>query len=74
MVALPGLFPCWQIVVEAAETVLVESVGHRLMVALPVFLEVIQKISVTAVLENQVCWSCIKKKKGKPINPEYLFR
>lgn len=60
MSALPGLSPCLHIVVESAKTVLVESVGHRLVVALPVFLEIIQKISVTAVLENQVWWPCIK--------------
>lgn len=59
-VALPGVFTCRHIVVQSAEMVLVKSVGRRLMEPLPVFLEIIQEISITAVLENQVWRPCIK--------------
>ncbi len=34
----PGAFPGLQVVVKAAETVLVESISHRLVVELSVFL------------------------------------
>lgn len=40
--------------VEAAETILVERVSHRLVVTLTVVLQVVQEVSVMAVLENQV--------------------
>lgn len=43
-----------QVVVKAAEAVLVESIRHRLVVALTVNLKVVQQVSITAVLENQV--------------------
>lgn len=35
---LPDVFPGLHVVVEAAETVLVESISHRLVIALSVFL------------------------------------
>lgn len=53
----PGF--CLQVLVKAAETVLVEGIGHRFVVELSVLLQVIEKISITTVLEDQVrgfCW------------------
>lgn len=40
--------------VEAAEAVLVERFGQRLVVAFPVVLQVVQQISIAAKLEDQV--------------------
>lgn len=51
---LPGLFPRLQVMVKAVETVLIESISYTLVVALAVFLKVVQQVAMTAVLENQV--------------------
>lgn len=57
----PRVFLWLQVMVKAAETVLMECIGHTLMVAFAVFLQVFKQIAMTAVLENQVCWSYMGK-------------
>lgn len=39
-------------VVEAAETVCAESVAHRFVIALTAGFQVVQQVTITAVLEN----------------------
>lgn len=50
----PGVSVGLQVVVEAAEAVLVERFSQRLVVAFPVVLQVVQQISIAAKLEDQV--------------------
>lgn len=54
----PGVSLLLEVVVEASESVPVESVCQIFVKTLPVALQVVQEISVTAILEYEVNWTC----------------
>lgn len=50
-----------QVVVQTSKSVRVKSIHHTLVIAVTVLLQVVQQVSMTAVLENQVNGTCTVK-------------